>query len=451
MNKKRILLISYHFPPSPAVGGLRIAGFARHLPFYGWEPCVLTIPENYVQNPDHDRLHGLKGLKILRAPTLPGMLQTYLKLKALYVSLMRGKKVSVSDLEYEYSMAGSNTINKSNNTQKRLKNFLFSLLTLPDGERNWLIPGFLTALREIRRTGIKAILTSSPPHSVQLIGLLLKKLCNIYWIADFRDPWINPTKKIDCRKNNFLVTIENIIENNVITNADKVLTTNEMFTEALRDSYSQYDSKKFITLPNGYDSEPSGNPWKAEKYEPFTITHTGTLYIGRTPEPVFSAVKSLISEQKIGKKDLRIKLVGFSDIVNGKPVKDISSKHGLDDVVELSGQVSYPKSLEIIRRSHLALLLAPNQPYQVPAKTFDYIGCGTPILALADHGATSRLIESTGTGKVYHPSDIEGIKTFIYESYKKREFTAGITNNSRTQFERKNLVGTLAKVLDKAI
>lgn len=447
---KKILLISYHFAPSSAVGGLRIEGFAKHLPSYGWDPCVLTMPEKNSQGLDYERLRNLKGLRILRTGKLPGALETYLKLKAVYSSLLQRKKISVADLERAYEMARPNSIEPSKSAAHRLKTFLFSFLTLPDSERNWILPAFLAAFQEIRRSGIRVVLTSSPPHSVQLIGLLLKKLCGVAWIADFRDPWLRPLGKSNSPISRLSLIFENMLEKMVLCSADRVIITNEMLAEALRRSYLSCDPYKFISIPNGYDPELDAFSKGVQKYETFTITHAGTLYLGRTPEPLFSAVRELIYEKKVERKDIRIKLLGNSDILNGKTMGQVVSDYDLTDIVELSGRVSYPQALKTISKSHLALLLAPEQPYQIPAKTYDYIGCRTPILAIANCGATSHLVQSTETGKVCRPEAIEEIKTFLYDSFQSRSMAPGYEKTFASRYSRKKLAGALAEVLDKA-
>ena len=148
-------------------------------------------------------------------------------------------------------------------------------------------------------------------------------------------------------------------------------------------------------------------------------------------------------------EDIRIKLVGNCQYIDGYPIAPIIHSYGLDSVVEVIDPVPYLRSLEIVKQRHLALLFAPDQPFQIPAKAFDYIGSGTKILAVAGEGATSDLINSTGAGRVFSPTDIKGIKEFIYNSITNQEsLQTGIDTNIARKFDRKLIAQNLAKHLD---
>jgi glycosyltransferase involved in cell wall biosynthesis len=151
------------------------------------------------------------------------------------------------------------------------------------------------------------------------------------------------------------------------------------------------------------------------KYDTFTLSYTGSLYLGRSPEPVCEAVSRLIKEGRVRPEQVRIKLVGHCREIDGVPTSSLVRKYDLGSVVELRDPVPYAEALEIISRSHLALLFAPNLSFQIPAKVYDYLGAGTPILAIAEDGGTADLVRDTGTGRAFPPHDVEGIMQFIYQ------------------------------------
>jgi glycosyltransferase involved in cell wall biosynthesis len=450
-TEKKILLIAYHFPPSSAVGGLRIAGFARHLPSYGWRPSVLTISQKYIQNQDNARLSGLGELDVLRTAKLLSVRDLYLRLKASCRSVVEGRKVGVAELEQAFELKGSDGGREASGLGRGVLRVLGELVALPDAERSWILPAVGRGLREIKRCGIGTIMTSGPPHSSHLIGLTLKRLSGVRWVADFRDPWMTPALKRVGSMSGFSRKIEKRLERAVIEGCDKVLTTTEILAEELKIFYPSCNSGKFGYVPNGYDPEVLETCRAAGKYERLTITHAGTLYYGRTPEPVFAAVRDLIKKEVMGAPDVQIKLVGLADVVNGRKIKEIVSEYGLDGVVELVGERGYGETLDIIRRSHLALLLAPDQPFQVPAKTYDYIGCGTEILALAGDGATSRLVESTRAGMSFRPDDREGIEGFIHSAYLSRRSPREVGGISAGSLNRRDLTGVLVKCLEEVL
>lgn len=187
-----------------------------------------------------------------------------------------------------------------------------------------------------------------------------------------------------------------------------------------------------------------------DKEKVFTIIYTGTLYFGRTPEPVFRAVQELIQEGRIQLETVRFRLVGHCRSVEGRSIDEVISQYHLKEVVEVLDPVPYVRAIEMIRQSHLALLLAPNQPYQIPAKAYDYMGIGTKILAIAEEGATADLIRSTGVGGAFSPSDIEGIKKFVLQvSHENDRSRDGAELEAAARFDVTELTRQLAARLDR--
>ena len=211
--------------------------------------------------------------------------------------------------------------------------------------------------------------------------------------------------------------IEGILEKSVIQSADRVLINTARLCETIKIAYRQSDPTRFIHLPNGFDKDQFDHLEGLDKYNRFTIAYTGSLYFGRSPEPVMGAIQQLLQQGKIRYEDISLKLVGHCQNIDGYPTSAVVHKYGLERVVVISPPVSFPDALKIVKKSHLALLLAPEQPFQVPAKAYDYLGIGTEILALAGEGATSDLITETCSGKVFSPLDIAGIRDFIHQRF----------------------------------
>lgn len=431
-SAKKILLISYHFPPSFEVGGLRIANFARKLPLYNWTPYILTIKEYYLKKVDAGRLKGIEGIKIFRTRLSPTLIQGYLRLKSMYYSVIRRKIVTMEELEKSYSWPNTNSANGEKPPQRLKRYFISLFLMLPDRERNWIIPATLRAVLEIKRKKIDYILTSCPPVSVNLIGLLVKYITGVKWIADFRDPWLNSSggkrMHVTCA---ISLKIERWLEKKVIQNADLLIFNTDWLRDEYKKRYAHQDSGKFVYIPNGFDPEFFSKFNALGKYDKFTISYTGSLYVGRTPEPIFMAIKKLAEEGRLDVQKIRIKLVGSCQNVDGIPTSRLVDSYGLGSAVEILDTVPYSESLEIIRRSHLALLLAPNLQFQIPAKVYDYMGVSTKVLALTDEGATEDLVNATGIGKAFRSSDISGVMEFIYQS---------VHNQKSLVFERDALI-----------
>ena len=412
-GKRKILLISYHFPPSAEVGGLRIANFARRLPRFGWDPCVLTVEDRYLGALDADKLKYLGHAKIFKAGRTPTLSQAYMTCKRAAARLLRRQAAPARFAKAgqpDSSASGQRTATLSTT----LRRYVLSFLSLPDAERSWIWPAVTKAVRIVRREEITCILTSCPPYSAHLVGLLVKWMTGVrWWIADFRDPWTTAGSKSLYATSAASLAIDRWLERAVVRNADRIITNTNTLCGAFRKAYGLLPADRFVCITNGYDREFFAEFAHLPKERLFTITYAGSLYFGRTPEPLFRALQELLRRGLADERSIRVRLVGECSVVEGRPVDELVERYGLGSVVEVLGPVPYNTAIGMIRQSHLALLLAPNQPYQVPAKVYEYMGAGTRVLALAREGATADLIRSTGIGAVFDPGDIAGIKGFV--------------------------------------
>ncbi len=445
---KKILLITYHFPPSGAVGGLRSANFARFLPIHDWEPSVLTIKDKYIEGKDNDRLMGLENIPIFKTGKIPKILQLYHVAKSLKKAILPQKQTDQN--AQKNSPPDKKHKRADESILQRLKRYYSSLfLALPDYEKNWIIPATIKAIRLVKSHKIDCILTSCPPYSVHVIGLLTHMATGVQWIADYRDPWYIASQKRMYPTCDLSRRIESVLEKWVVKKASRVVCNTENLRHKLAFEYRNIKRDGFIYLPNGISPETFEGVKTLQKFEKFTLTYTGSLYFLRTPEPIFHALRNLLHEKRIPPLSFSIKLVGHCETIEGIPTTRLISEYGLESYVEIIPPVPYLQSLKIIKESHLALLFAPDQPYQIPAKVYDYIGTGTQILALAGEGATADILQSTGTGTVYHPEDISGLEAFLLKKMSSNyDLDTEIISKAVAAFDRKKITADLASHLN---
>jgi glycosyltransferase involved in cell wall biosynthesis len=418
---RSILFIAYHFPPSAAVGGQRIANFAKSIRSYAWRPHVLTIDDAHVERIDPTRLKDVEDIPIQKAGVRGGMLAL---MEAVWTKVRLVTPQRRTGLAAPAGVRQSAAARDSAAGQPRspLRRFVLSLLALPDFERGWCMPATVHAFRTIRRERIGWFMTSCPPYSVHVTGLAVKILTRRRWVADFRDPWMTTGSKRMYPTSRLSLAIERFLERRVVAHADLLVFNVERLRDAYRERYVWANPDKFVYIPNGITTR--GARAGLAKYSHFTIAYTGSLYVGRSPEAVFQAVAQLLRRGQIPPDAIRIKLVGQCDVIDGVPTTAVVSRYGLGAVVEVEGAVPYSKSVEIIQRSHLALLLAPNLPYQIPAKVYDYLGTGTRILAIAEEGGTADLLAETGAGCVFRGDEVDAIADFLAGEYRGRATAA---------------------------
>lgn len=445
MKPSKFLIASYHFPPDAAVGGLRAAKFARHLPHFGWQTFVVTARDEYREEGlDYDRLKGLEAVTVIQTRRLPSVTTLLLRLAS---KLRRSVREAGPPPDGPAPAAAPRRADRETLTG-RLKRYGMSLvLMMPDSQKNWALYAAVRSIGLIRSQQIECVLTSGPPFSTHAIGLLASIFTDVTWIADFRDPWVEmiPERRASMRS---LLSerLERRMEAMVVARADAVLTTTDRLRQSMIDRYPAVPADKFVYLPNSIDTERFHSATQLTKYERLTITYAGSLYFDRTPEPVFQAVGALLSSGAIRTSDIAIKLLGHCRSIDGVDTRELARRYGVEAVVEVLDPVPYAEAIRIMQRSHLLLAIAPERHWLVVgAKLFDYLGSGSSILGLAEEGATSDLIAETGSGRSFSSADVNGLRTYLHELILRRDPAALVNDVSRfRKFDVRYLTGRLA-------
>jgi len=434
---KRILLVSHHFPPDSAVGGIRTAKFAKYLPRFGWEPVVLTVKEDY--HPSIDDL-------IKEEPTYPVIRSAFVRNQSHYYRKL--KRLLFGDAVLKPSALPGLDID---NRKATLRDWFNAVTAFPDEDTGWIPFAFFQGRKAIRDFDIECVFSSGPPHSTHLLGAWLAKSARIPWIADFRDPYF-----LGNRKNPAYEKLDKRLEAYFMSRASFVLSTTQRLTDELMRRYPAHEHK-FVTLPNGYDPDDFLNV-PLDRATRFAISYLGTLYRSRNPEPVLRAIASLIEEEKLDRGRVALRFIGDCAYAAGRPMEALASEHHLTDNVEILPWVSKRQAFEIMAQSHVLLLLAENQELMIPAKVYDYLGAGADVLALTEDGATADLLREVGQGNVHAPNDLDGIKKSIEQSYRRylenprRDRASSNTEgNSLSRYDRRALTQELAELLDSAV
>jgi glycosyltransferase involved in cell wall biosynthesis len=379
--EKSLLMISYFYPPNQAVGGKRIWKMNKYFSDKGYVTTVIAEAPN--------RIHKETKICLDDSNSKDNVIFTRTINNPFRGSLPR----SINPQESMDSIH-ENRDNIFYLTGRLIYNCLKlpkELMAFPDSKNLWILSAFHAGNALLKRNQFRFIVTSSPPHSCHLVGFLLKKKFNgLHWIADFRDPWV-----YDSISREFLAIANRRLFKKVIEKADTITVT----TKAMLDlfiSIAGYDfSHKALVLPNGVELNlfDNVNP-KIYAHEKVVFGHLGDLdYEHRNPEPLIQSVKELITNKSISKEDIEIHFWGKSGLWGNKSLKNMISDYGLDDIIFEHDQVSFEEALTIMKGVDVLVLFAENQPIQIPAKTYEYLMSGTPILAFVDvGGATHGLV-----------------------------------------------------------
>lgn len=431
---KKVLIITYYWPPSGGVGAQRWLKFAKYLREFGWEPVIFT-PEN----PDFD-VKDVSGqtdipdnMEVLKLPIWePYHLFRRLKSKKEKTELKQGLVLE----------------NKKKTWFDKLSIWLRGNIILPDPRRFWVRPAvrFLNGILE--NNSIDVVVTTGPPHSMHLIGLKLKKKHNVTWLADFRDPWSHWDLLDKLGTSSLAKGFHKKWEKQVITNADYTLLTSKRQEE----QFKELGAKNVGHITNGYDENycPEFNKDVSSK---FVLSHVGLLNEMRNPTSLLIALEELCKEDEAFRDNLELRLGGIiSESIIGK----IEQATYLKNRTTILEYVPHSKIYDEYARATILLLIlnnTDNSKWILPAKLFEYIHTKQPILMLGElESDAASITRSFSSNKVVAFNDKESIKGAINNYYLK--FKSGsITQNKEDikMYSRKYLTRELAEVLDQLV
>lgn len=395
---KKLLIISYYWPPSGGVGVQRWLKFSKYL--VNNHECHLYTPEN----PDFDLQDASlidkipKELKVVKTK----IWEPYYIYKAF---LPKSKK--------EINNPSSSVVTEGSSF-KRMITWIRANLIIPDPRKFWIKPSVKFLYDYITTNDIDVIISTGPPHSMHLIALGLKEKLGskINWVADFRDPWTNYHffEKLKIGKSAFKKHQQ--LEKAVIKNANHIVTVSPSWAN----DFVNLGASSVKTITNGFEPEDF-NFLDDRSNDKLTICHIGSISIDRIPHLLFRSLANLIKENIISKNKIEIKLIG--DVVD--ELRSLIAKYDLKDCVKLVGRLSHRDALKSLKESHVSLLLvnnAPNVNGIIPAKLFEYIAIKNPILAIANKaGDAAKLIEENHLGQTMDFDDDTLMKNYLNETY----------------------------------
>jgi glycosyltransferase involved in cell wall biosynthesis len=411
---RSILFVAYHYPPDSSVGAKRIGRLASFLAKRGWRVGALTVKAGYHHTLDNS--FEARGVTAYRTAMIESV-------RFLFRRLKRGGRTGGAGggsgdgpgSFFEPSGERSGIIDA-------IKRFVLSLIWCPDDRHGWVIPGAMRGIGLLRRYRI--LYSSSPPHSVHLIPLILSRLSRtVRWVAEFRDPWTS------FRKPPFAVSavsdwLERRWERSVLARSDRVVVVNEAMKRDFTEKYPEY-ADKVVVYYNGYDTgDFTGIDMTRIGGERVVFTYAGSFYIGRSPEGLMRAVSNLVRRGTLDRGRILLQFIGDTS-AGGSPIADIAARLDIGDCVRCLGPLPYRECLMRMAGSDVLLLFNINQPLQVPAKVFEYFALRKGILSISTGGITDEILERTGGGVSVSPDDMTALEGAVLDFVRERRY-AGI-------------------------
>jgi glycosyltransferase involved in cell wall biosynthesis len=397
---KRVLIISYYWPPSGGAGVQRWLKFVKFLPKNGWTPVVYTP-----SNPEFPSIDTELEKEI---PPECEVTQTPIREPyALYKKLMGAKKEDRINAGFlnETGTAGR---------KEQLARWVRGNYFIPDARKFWIKPSVKYLQNYLAQNPVDLIITTGPPHSMHVIGLQLKKQLNLPWIADFRDPWTNIDFYQDLHLSDKADRKHHQLESAVLNNADTVLVIGQQMKKEFGEIT---DPLKIHVVPNGFD--PADFP-KNQTVVPdphFSLAHIGSFSPARNVPVLWEALSELIKENEAFKANFRLKLIGKVDASVTQSLIDF----GLEDHLERHPYLPHGEVLTHERSSSVLLLSvndAPNAKGIVTGKVFEYFFAQRPILAIGpEDGDLAQLIRETETGQVVERRSKERMMSVLRDMF----------------------------------
>lgn len=425
MDKKKVLIITYYWPPAGGPGVQRWLKFVKYLPDFNIEPIVYC-PEN----PNYPLIDKslitdvAKDLTVIKQP---------IKEPYKIASIFSKKSKTISK--------GIIPVEKKQSFIEKAMLYVRGNFFIPDARKNWVKPSVAFLYNYIKTNAIQTIITTGPPHSLHLIGLQLQQRLDVKWISDFRDPWTTIGYHKQLKLTEASKAKHKTLEHEVLNAADEIVVT----SNNTKVEFETITNKPITVITNGYDVEKVKTQELDTK---FSISHIGSLLSKRNPLVLWKVLKALVEEEKGFAEDLEINFVGA---VSDSILKTITS-YKLDSYVENRGYVPHKEAIMYQKKSQILLLVEIDSEETksiIPGKLFEYMVSQRPIIALGPKDSDVEIIiNKTNTGKYFDYNNYKELKELLkvhYIAFKKNDLKTQPINLQN--YSRKKLTETLSKLI----
>lgn len=437
---KRVLIISYYWPPSGGSGVQRWVKFAKYLPSEGWQPVVYT--------PENPELIAVDKTLASEIPPEAEIVKRHIVEPYDAYRWVMGRD-STTDLKtLTDANASADEVNPINGQKKSWKQslslFIRGNMFIPDPRIMWVGPSVRFLKKYLKEHPVDAIVTTGPPQSMHLIGLRLSRATGLPWIADFRDPW---TKMFYFKHLGLTAWAERKhqeLEQEVLDGATRVVAVSPM----VQNEFKAMTSTPVELITNGFDEDD----FKVDPHPDdfFTVTHTGLFASDGNPDTLWKVLAEKCASDDAFRNMLRIRLVGKTD----DAIIDSIKAAGLEDNLSDLGYRDHMTAvMEQKNASFLILPLRKEPEYRavLPGKLFEYLASRRPILGIGQtDGAMARIIRDTGSGVVCDWDEEKQIRDYIdlcWDEFRSGELRDNASDISA--FTRKSLTRRYVRLLEE--
>lgn len=430
--EKKVLIITYYWPPSGGSGVQRWLKFVKYLPGFGWEPYVFTPEHPSFAIRDESLLADIpSSAEVLKLPIWEPY-DIFTRLSTLTGSGRQEVKPT--------TLVGGGSL------FQRASTWIRGNLLIPDPKRFWIRPAarFLTDLLKDNQIG--TVVTTGPPHSMHLIGYKLKKnIPSLRWVADFRDPWSEWGLLDSLATGSVARRIHRRMEARVLKTADEVITITPFYVR----QFSALAGRHVHLITNGFDEEDFED-LQYTRSSRFVIRHVGIVNERCNPRPFMAALRRLSERNAEFGRQVRMEFIGE---VHPRFREEVDQDAYLHEITAFTPNLPFRELIP--RYGDASLLLLVLHGYKdaegyMPGKLFEYLATGIPVIGIGPRdGDAAALLKESGAGKMISAEDEEGIGRFLLSAFEgwKQGGTHKPLSAAVTRYSRRELTRALTEIL----
>lgn len=433
MLRKKVLLLTYYWPPAAGPGVQRWLKFCKFLGEFDIEVTIITPENPSASNYDESLSKEIPAsCEVFKTDSFEPF-ELYKKLK--------GKKKGKEAI----SVGGINLFNDKSFKQK-VFNYIRANFFIPDARKGWNKFAFKEASQLLKAENFDAVITTGPPHSTHLVGKKIKDKFQLPWIADFRDPWTNIYYNKLFPRTSSTKTKDQSLENMVLKQADSIIVVSPGLKSEFEDRARRID-----VIYNGFDQDdiPARNDAKGER---FVISYVGNFKPNQNCNSFWKACKRLMDERGI-QSSFEIRLTGNVD----QTVKDSIKEFGVEDVVNYKSYVPHKEAAQEMVNSSALLFIIPQTDHNkliLTGKLFEYLASCTPLISIGpEKGNAAEIIEETGRGKMMDYKNEEAIFNTLVTLYDKwvNNEDLKLSMDKVSKYSREGMTEILADVINRTL
>jgi glycosyltransferase involved in cell wall biosynthesis len=428
---KRVLIITYYWPPAGGVAVQRVLKFTKYLRDFNWEPVIYTVSNGEFPEVDNSLIAEIPpGIEVIKTK----IWEPY-----SWYKLLTGKS------QKEGIRRSNIKLGKDISILESISIWVRGNLFIPDTRCFWIKPSVSFLINKLKQEKFDAVISTGPPHSNHLIGYNLAKKTGIPWLADFRDPWTTMDYYKDFKLTRFADKKHHLLESKILLSASAVIVVGKL----MQDEFESKGAQRVELITNGFDESDFEDAQILDT--DFTLVHVGSFFKRRNPDALWKAIAQLKKINHPLLQHLKVKLIGRIDPF-------VLASIDQNDIGEFFEQIPFKPHNEVIKFLNSAqILLLPIDDFEgsrwvLTGKLFEYMASKRPVLCIGPtDGDAAMVIKETGIGETFAFDNQNGLFNYLIKKHDlylvnelEREKNADVTKYSRRELTRK-----LAQLLDE--